>query len=51
MTRQDWLKKFRNNWQHAAHALGEDARERVIEQVENLPVVADTARIIDDLIP
>ena len=51
MTRQDWLKKFRNNWQHAAHALGEDARERVIEQVENLPVIVDTARIIDDLQP
>jgi len=45
------LKKFRSNWQHAAVALGEDARERVIEQVENLPAVADTARIIDDLIP
>jgi len=51
MTRQDWLKKFRRNWQHAAHALGEDARERVIEQVENLPVIVDTARIIDDLLP
>ena len=51
MTRQDWLEKFRSNWQHAAVALGEDARERVIEQVENLPVVADTARIIDDLVP
>ena len=51
MARQDWLEKFRSNWQHAAVALGEDARERVIEQVENLPVVDDTARIIDDLIP
>jgi 2-methylcitrate dehydratase PrpD len=51
MTRQDWLKKFRSNWQHAAVALGEDARERVIEQVENLPTVVDTARIIDDLLP
>ena len=30
---------------------GEDARERVIEQVENLPIIVDTARIIDDLQP
>jgi hypothetical protein len=51
MTRQDWLKKFRSNWQHAAVELGEGARERVIEQVENLPTVVDTARIIDDLLP
>ena len=50
MTRQDWLKKFRSNWQHAAVALGEDAREHVITQVENLPAVVDTAQIIDDLV-
>ena len=50
MTRQDWLKKFRSNWQHAAVALGEDAREHVITQVENLPTVVDTAQIIDDLV-
>ena len=51
MTRQDWLKKFRSNWQYAAVVLGEDACDRVIENVENLSTVVDTARIIDDLIP
>lgn len=51
MPRAAWLRKFRRNWMHSAHPLGEDACERVIERVENLHAVADSVLIIDDLVP
>ena len=51
MTRSAWLDKFRHNWCLAASTLEVATCERVIERLENLHEVSDSAVIIDDLVP
>ncbi len=51
MRRSAWLDKFRHNWCLAASTLEAAACERVIECLENLHEVSDSAVIIDDLVP
>ena len=51
MSRTAWLEKFRSNWRRSAVPLSDSACERVIERIDSLPAVTDTATIIDDLVP
>lgn len=51
MSRAAWLDKFRNNWGRSLVPLSDSACERVIERLDSLPAVTNTADIIDDLVP
>ena len=51
MSREAWLDKFRNNWRRSLAPLSDNACERVIERLDSLPAVTNTADIIDDLVP
>jgi len=51
MSRAAWLDKFRNNWRRSLVPLSDNACERVIERLDALPAVTNTADIIDDLVP
>ena len=51
LTRDAWLDKFRDNWRLAASPLDPAALKRVIERLENLHEISDSAVIIDDLVP
>ncbi len=51
MSRTAWLEKFRSNWRRSVVPLSDSACERVIERIDSLPAVTDTATIIDDLVP
>ena len=51
MSREAWLDKFRNNWRRCLAPLSDNACERVIERLDSLPAVTNTADIIDDLVP
>jgi 2-methylcitrate dehydratase PrpD len=51
MSREAWLDKFRNNWRRSLAPLSDSACERVIERLDSLPAVTNTADIIDDLVP
>lgn len=51
MDRDAWLTKFRNNWRRSIHPLTESACERVIDQIDVLPSLKDTAMIVDELVP